>query len=367
MSVWFFLLLNKAELLVAAATGWSEGAAAGGAPSAPYLEEQSAGAYLALAAALVWSARRHLRQIFAALFTRRSGGDDVRGYRWPAAGFVAGALGVLGWSAWTGMPIWFAAAFFGFYFAVALVLSRLMAESGISWLLAPILPDKLILSLSGSAALSQGAITRLVLHVQHLRDTRQMLAPAVVQAGRLRAETRIRATPFYALLVAAVLIAVAVGVAAALPEFYQRGALSLTQNSDGMLMTANVIPVTGVTQLSSRLLSPQRPSLPAALAVCAGGGVTVALAALRARFLAFPLNPLGYALTGTLQIGYANKMLFSVMLGWLCKAVALRFGGAGGFRLLRGAALGLILGDLVMGGVLKLLDALLGPSGYAIF
>jgi hypothetical protein len=49
------------------------------------------------------------------------------------------------------------------------------------------------------------------------------------------------------------------------------------------------------------------------------------------------------------------------------KALTLRFGGHRGYRLLRGMALGLILGDLLMGGILKLLDALLGPSGYAIF
>jgi hypothetical protein len=88
---------------------------------------------------------------------------------------------------------------------------------------------------------------------------------------------------------------------------------------------------------------------------------------MRTRFLWWPLNPLGYALTGTLQVGYANKMLLSIFLGWFFKVLTLRFGGTKGFRLLRGAALGLILGDLLMGGILKLLDALLGPSGYAIF
>jgi hypothetical protein len=105
----------------------------------------------------------------------------------------------------------------------------------------------------------------------------------------------------------------------------------------------------------------------AATAVVAGGAITWVLSILRVRFLWWPLHPLGYALTGTFQVGYANKMLFSIFLGWAFKSLALRFGGAKGFRLLRGAALGLILGDLLMGGILKLLDALLGPSGYAIF
>jgi hypothetical protein len=190
LSVWFFLLLNKVELVTAAVTGWSEGAAGGGAPSPPYLEEQSAGAYLALAAMLVWNARTHLAAIARSFSQGHKDAHgmeaDPRRYSLFAVGFVAGTIGVLVWCLWTGLPLWFSLGFFGFYLAVALVLSRLMAESGLSWLLAPILPDKLILSLTGTAAISQQAMTRLVPHVQHLRDTRQMLAPAVFQGGRLR-------------------------------------------------------------------------------------------------------------------------------------------------------------------------------------
>jgi hypothetical protein len=268
---------------------------------------------------------------------------------------------------WSGLPLWFALLFFGFYSAVALVLSRLMAESGIPWLLAPILPDKLILSMTGTAAITQLALSRLTLHVQHLRDTRQMIAPAVFQAGRLRSDSGVGARSFYTLLIAAVAVSIVVGVACALSQFYQRGALSLAPNSDGLMMTATVIPTTAVNQLSSRLSFPMKPSMSAALAVGAGAILTLALAALRSRCLWWPLNPLGYALTGSLQVGYANKMLLSIILGWLLKSLTLRFGGAAGFRLLRGAALGLIFGDLAMGAILKLLDALLGPSGYAIF
>ena len=69
LSVWFFLLLNKLELLGTAVTGWSEGRAASIA-TPPYLEEQSAGAYLALAAVLVWM-RKHLTAIARSLFSRR--------------------------------------------------------------------------------------------------------------------------------------------------------------------------------------------------------------------------------------------------------------------------------------------------------
>jgi hypothetical protein len=383
LSVWFFLLLNKAELVITAASGWNDAASGGSRSSPPYLEEQSAGAYLALAGMLVWNARRHLQGIGKAMFGRRhpanaegelpnesenvQKSDDYRPYRLIAWGFLAGVAGVLAWAVWTGLPLWFAAAFFGFYLVVALVLSRLMAEGGVSWILAPILPDKLILSLLGTTAVSPIVLTRLALHAQHLRDTRQMLAPAVVETGKLRDTVGFPIRRFYGLILTVTVLAIGVGVWGALPLFYNHGVANLTANSDGLMMSANVIPLTGVNQASERLLHPVRPTAGSGLALLFGALATWTLGTLRRRTLWWPLHPLGYALTGTLQLGYANKMLVSVMLGWLFKTLTLRFGGARGFRLLRGAALGMVLGDLLMGCVLKLLDALLGPSGYALF
>jgi hypothetical protein len=404
LSVWFFLMLNKVELVLTAAVGWSDAVTGSAAAHPPYLEEQSAGAYLVLAALLIWSARRHLRQVgrdmLPAEFRQRlwRGQESVRAddrstfrrermdgqdnrqeqgtdgkqdenpsLRWLGWGFVLGCLGVLRWAVWTGMPLWFGAGFFGFYLVVALVLSRLMAEGGVSWVLAPILPDKLILSLVGSSAVSPLVITRLALHAQHLRDTRQMLAPAVFETGKLRDTAGYAPVRFYGLLLIVALLALGVGVTIALPTFYRYGALSLAPNSDGVMMSANVIPLTGINQASERLLHAVKPSPGTGVAVALGGAITWALAVLRTRYLGWPLHPLGYALTGTLQLGYANKMLVSIFLGWMFKALTLRFGGARGFRMMRGAALGLVLGDLLMGCLLKLLDALLGPSGYALF
>ena len=380
-SVWFFLLLNKLEMVIGGATGWTDGATGGGMTAAPpFLEEQSAGAYVALAAVLVFNARKHLARAVAAALGERLSSRLFRGrleigssrvdaaeLRWPLIGAVGGFAGLLYWCFKAGMPAWFATLFFGFYFAVALVLSRLMAEGGVSWILAPILPDKLILGLTGSAALSAQNITRLSLQVQHLRDTRQMIAPAIMQTGKMRDEARVSVSGFYSLLLVGLCVTLVIGTLVSLPLFYGHGALTLAPNSDGLQMSANVVPLTGVNQASARLSRNIPASAGAAGGLCFGALTTFALSALRLRFSWWPLHPLGYALTGTLQLGYANKMLFSIVLGWLFKSITLRFAGAKGYKYLRGTALGLICGDLLMGGVLKLLDALLGPSGYAIF
>ena len=335
-SVWFFLMLNKVELVWTSYAGWNDGGNGGVTSTIPYLEEQSAGAYLALGGVLVWNARRHLRQIVRAMVGRAQ--EEYRGYGLLAWGFALGVTATLAWCVVTGLPLGFAAGFFGFYLVTALVLARLMAEGGVAWILAPILPDKLILSLTGSGGLSPLVLTRLAFHVQHLRDTRQMLAPAIFETGKLRDAAGYSVLRFYSLLLVAILLALGLGVAIALPKFYAHGAASLAPNSDGLMMATNVIPVTAVSQLSARLLHPIRPSFGGMAGVVAGAMITFLLSALRVRFLWWPLHPLGYALTGTLQTGYANKMLFSIFLGWLLKSLTLRLGGASGYRYLRNVA-----------------------------
>ncbi len=364
-SVWFFLLFNKLQLLVTAMMGWNDAQVSSGAISAPpYMEEQSAGAYLALAAVLIWNARIHLRGIAGGILGKPAEAR-YRTYRPLAWGFVLGTVGVLAWLAAVGFPLWFAALYFAFLLAVALVLGRLMAEGGVPWLLAPILPDKLILSLVGSAVVRPLVLTRLMFSAQFLRDTRQMFAPAVLEGGKLRTVSGAPLRGFYGLLLVSVLGTLVVGGLTALPIFYAHGAASLQTNNDGLLMTTYVMQTGAVSQAASRLSMPINPNPASGVAVVVGAAITILLSALRLRYFWWPLHPLGYALTGTLQTGYANKMLLSIFIGWALKCITLRFGGVKGFRYLRGAAFGLILGDLAMAGVVKALDALLGPSGYA--
>ncbi|MES2465179.1 MAG: DUF6785 family protein [Armatimonadota bacterium] len=370
LGVWLFLLVNKAEMLLTAINGWNDGAITYSTKSAPpFVEEQSAGAYLALGGMLIWNARQHLRRIGAALWAEKCSDAEHAEYAEyvPLAwGFVLGLVGMLAWCVIAGFPLWFSALYFGFYFMVALVLSRLMAEGGISWILAPILPDKLILSLFGSGAVSVTVLTRLAFLMQHLRDTRQMLLPALFEAGKMRDVIGFPLRRFYLILLAAMGIALVVGGARALPLFYQHGAVSLITNNDGLAMSARVIPLTGIGQAADRLQSPVGISSGGGIAVVIGAGIAYAFSILRLRYAWWPIHPLGYALTGTLQSGYASKMVLSIFLGWGLKALTLRFGGMGGFRWMRCAAFGLIVGDLLMSGIIKLLDALLGPSGYAL-
>jgi uncharacterized metal-binding protein len=76
----------------------------------------------------------------------------------------------------------------------------------------------------------------------------------------------------------------------------------------------------------------------------AGGLVTVALSGLRARFLWFPLHPVGYLAANSWGI-HINWLSF--FIGWLLNTLITRYGGLKIYRTLLPFFFGLIVGDML--------------------
>jgi hypothetical protein len=97
---------------------------------------------------------------------------------------------------------------------------------------------------------------------------------------------------------------------------------------------------------------------PAQIVSTGVGAVFVSLlAAGRARWSAFPLHPLGWALA----LARGNKIWSEFLVVWLCKTVALRYGGSRTYQELMPFFLGFALGYLVSAGFIwGLLAPILG-------
>ena len=120
-------------------------------------------------------------------------------------------------------------------------------------------------------------------------------------------------------------------------------------------------------RLASYLVQPLGPSYYALGAIGVGAATTLALGALRFRFMWWPLHPLGYVLLGTMQQWLYAHIWFSIVLGWLFKALLVRYGGAKITQRARPFFLGLIVGDLLSGGLWALIDSLAGHRDYFIW
>ena len=97
-----------------------------------------------------------------------------------------------------------------------------------------------------------------------------------------------------------------------------------------------------------------------------GGGLvfTVLLMLLRARFLWWPLHPLGYATAQSWGMGNLWCCLF---VAWACKALILRYGGFNAYRRAIPFFLGLALGDYILGSLWSILDIPTTISLYLFF
>jgi hypothetical protein len=266
-----------------------------------------------------------------------------------------------------------------------LVMSRLVAEAGFLWPPGPAAPDTALIGLLGAAHREPSDLTLLALQAHQGRDPRGWIAPHFFQGERLLADgahgetgrvrergtgrqdvpallapspTRPVAPSLLALLwLAGLLLATSVSLPALVAVLTERGALTLGGAGRWAFTHFANEPF---VRLAAWLREPPAPSLPAAGAAAVGGLATLAMAVARARLSWWPFHPLGYLVSVSPdQLLYA-QVAPSFALAWVLKALTLRWGGLSLFRILRPAAVGLVIGDFAMAAIAALLAALTG-------
>ncbi|MGC9319314.1 MAG: DUF6785 family protein, partial [Armatimonadota bacterium] len=139
-SIWFFVLLLRAERIAFSALGYPSRPiwTSAGSARPPAILEQSIGAYIAVVYWGFATAREHLSRVWRAVVTGRPPGDgrramtpaEVTEYR--AAFLTLGAgLFLTAWFGSTlGMPAWIAAAYLALYLVITTAITKIRAEAG---------------------------------------------------------------------------------------------------------------------------------------------------------------------------------------------------------------------------------------------
>jgi hypothetical protein len=101
-----------------------------------------------------------------------------------------------------------------------------------------------------------------------------------------------------------------------------------------------------------------------------GAAATIFLSVMRLRYAWWPLHPIGYVFMMSWPMSH---LWFSVLLGWLARTLALRFGGAKLYSAVQPAMMGLIIGEavasliwLVLGFVLSSIGAEYHPMRFTL-
>ena len=357
-SSWFFFLVWKAQLVIAAALGWNQ------IPRFPYVNEQSFGAYMGIFFFALWASRKHLAAILSHLWTWQGDLDDegepVR-YQTAAIGALIGGLILVVFVRCMGMSWWLIFAFFAIYFAMSVAITRMRAELGPpAHDLHAAGPDAILPSLIGPSKLGTPNLVVLSMLFWFNRAYRAHPMPFQLEGFKI-AE---RASMNYRRLFFAILIAVVAGTIASfwseLHVCYQVGAASKVAPPTVPLIFGGE----PYNRLNAWLTGAPPPSANIAWAITVGFTLTILLNSLRMRFFWFPFHPVGYAVSSSWSM---HQLWFCMFIAWLVKFLLLRYGG---LRLYRQAVpffLGIILGECVMGSLWTIIGILLHVQTYAFW
>lgn len=356
-SCWFFYLFWKGQNLASALTGLNR------LPNFPYVNQQSSAAYWGLCAFALWMARDHLRDIWRGMFGRGQHDDEGEPMRYRLAVWtiVGGMAFILIFAARMGMWLWIAVLLFAIYFTISLTVTRVRAELGPpAHDLHAGGPDLFITSAFGTAPgiLDARQLTSLSLCYWFNRAYRAHPMPIQLEAFKIAETAGIRQSGMAMALTVAAFLGSIAAFWAQVHCYYSYGMAAK------MSFVAQVFGREPFDRLQYWLVAPFGTRWPDVGAYTVGFLFTLALMFLRVNFIWWPFHPVGYAISSSWSM---NCLWLPIFIAWLAKLVMLRYGGYKVFQAAIPLALGLVLGEFIVGSLWTLIGIILQINTYAFW
>jgi hypothetical protein len=317
------------------------------------------GANVGVFLSLVYTGRRHYRSVVARALGLAGGEEATDAEAWACRAFL-GLMAVfvlqlcLAGVDWQLAVLYAAALIVGF-----VVLSRLIAETGLFYVKAYFWPCTIIWGLLGARAL--GPETLLVMNLVTLvlfLDPREALMPFMVNSLKVLDLRGEKVAPAARWCVLAVVLGLAIAVPVTLYIRYDLGNEAGDRWADTVAPTTpfnNVVAVkqrlTAQGELAEagrakgwRRLADASPNPTCMWAAAAGLVMVVLFAAARLRFPWWPLSPLLFVAWAATPI---RLFCASFLLGWLVKVSVMKYGGGKLYNRLKPLMMGLIAGEVL--------------------
>ena len=362
-SLWAFFLLAKLQEGVCAAVGIYSAEPLGRfghmGPTTGMLSHQTIGAMFVLMLMGLWTARGHLREVWRQVWcgTEQNENSEIMSYRAAVIGLGMG-LGIMGVWLWrSGVPAWVVPILIFAAFAVFFALTRVIVEAGLSSAVEGLTPGGFVVSGFGSSLLGPGGLVAVGYTLVWAGDLLVFAMAPCANGIRLLHELRGKRKRVLIMLAAALLIALIGSIYTTLNLGYQYGALNMHRQYFSWFAQEPF-------KMASQFIS---TPVPANIAGWAWNGVGASVMALlmlaRHHLIWWPLHPIGFVVSGTWIM---NSIWFSIFLAWAIKSIVLRYMGPKGYRYTRWFFLGLILGQIVIGGGWLIIDGFTGMIGNQI-
>ena len=328
------------------------------------VESACAGATLGYTAILLYTGRTYFRAVLTAAFTRRTPAtavdpSAVLGARVAILGFVGTVVALRLMGLETTVAVLYALELFMLF----LVFSRIVCETGISFLTFSWQPMQLFTGLLGAEAFGLRNTTLCYwFNGILLQNPRECLMPYVATGFKVADDNGLRLRRVFWFVAGSV--ALALGIAFLATLYTQYNASGVTDADASYWAVADMTfdrcaafisgakdvgryeaAMSGTFWSRLPLVSPN----PAQLRFFVFGMVAVlAFSALRFRFSRFPLHPILFLVWGSYA---SNTVWWSFLVGGIVKVAVVRFGGGRSYKNLKPLFLGLIAGELGFAGM----------------
>jgi hypothetical protein len=349
-SLWFFNLLTNIEVGMFNRIGLDIGKDEEYSTTPLVMGVQSMGAFFVIVGASLWMARSHLSGVYRkAIYDDPAidDSDEIVSYRTAFFGFIICATYLFVWHVSTGMEIRYVPIFLIGALIMYLGITRVIAETGLISIRAPLMPQPFAMFITGSDTLTRETMVSIALSYSWCSDTKTTIMPALAHSTKLYSTIRHHQRQ----MIIGVVLAMAVGVLASFIYTIYMGYLHGAANYGG-IFTGGLARYPW-DNLVKKVKGPFSTKWGPLGFMFSGAVATAGLMALRYRFPAWPLHPIGFAAGPVYPV---NRMVFPLFLAWAIKSTILRVGGVGAYRAGRPFFIGLILGHFVGAGISFIVD-----------
>ena len=339
LSVWFFFLFGRMELLVA---HWLALPEAGGTWS-PLMRWQQFGAYVAFLVGMLWMARRHLAGVVRAAFGFPGAPDDSKEpvpYRIALWGLLVCVAGCLAWYVYHGMRPLTALVVLGLIFCSHVVYARIVAQGGLPMTRNLWVMHRAAEGLLGTGNIGpQGALIATIQSGMLVTWANVVLAPMAANALRISEVFKKRRRLLVPALFASLVVALVVTSWLVVDQAYSMGAANFSAFHVPNYAYGEAHRIIQGRSAGAQAFSP-RP-------IAIGIGLMGFAMFMRARFYWWPIQSIGLL---TCSSWHIHRLWFPFFLGWLAKVGIMKLAGGRALRTGRHFFIGFIIAEAFLDG-----------------
>jgi len=231
-----------------------------------------------------------------------------------------------------------------------LVLTRVVAESGLLFLGGITEPFRFITQLFPSSWLSGASLTTLAMQRGiNMEDMRKVFMPYIINGMKAAEQGRMHLGKAVTVFAVAAAIVLGISTYSFIATSHKYGAVNVEWWASSLAPRYYLDAAAKMQKNPPNfdvLKAGETAVLPVNLAhVLVGGAFVAGMFVLRTIFPWWPLHPLGFVMCTTWAM---SRIWFSILLGWLAKSCVMSFGGARAYQRILPLFLGLVLGECMI-------------------